>query len=638
MAKFKKGEKHTQSSDSANDTKPVESKTKGIFSQTAFYAIALFIFSFLIYSNTLQHGYALDDDVVFLKNRFVQQGTDGISDIFSHGFLYGFNKRNNQSYRPIVSTAFALEVEFFGSDPHIGHLLNVLLYSLGIVLLFLTLKLVFQSYNLLIPLLITGIYAAHPIHTEVVSNIKGRDDMLTFVFMVASFNLLFQFVRSKKNMFMLLSVFTYFICLLTKENAVAIVAVFPLLLYFFTELDLKKSLIKSVPYGAIVIVYLLLRNSVLDTVAFGEKLNVINNGLMAAETTSEMLATNFVILGKYISLLFFPHPLSFDYSFSEFAIVNWTNIYAIGSLLLYIGIGLFALKTFKDKNVISFGIMFYLITFSVTSNLFIKIGCTLGERFLFLPSLGFCIVVVFMLMKILRIDKSDAGISIPQFLKNKSNTMLTGLVLLIIVGFSYKTYSRNFDWKDNLTLFRADIDATPGSARTHFSLGSALNTDSALETDPEKKKEMLLEAIEELGKSVAIYPEFSAAYYNMGVAYFSYGDENNALIAYNNCLKYTPTDKQALNNMGVIYFNNKQYDLALENFFRVVRTNPDFPDAYANIGAVYQNQGKYQDAISYYDKALEFNPNNKMVMGNLVKLYNSLGNTEKSNYYSKLLN
>lgn len=140
MAKFKKGEKHTQDSESVIETTQAVSKSGRVFSQTALFAIVLFIFSFLIYSNTLQHGYALDDDVVFRQNRFVQQGMDGISDIFSHGFLYGFNKRNNQSYRPIVSTAFALEVEFFGSDPHTGHLLNVLLYSLGIVLLFFNAK------------------------------------------------------------------------------------------------------------------------------------------------------------------------------------------------------------------------------------------------------------------------------------------------------------------------------------------------------------------------------------------------------------------------------------------------------------------------------------------------------------------
>jgi len=637
MAKFKKGEKHIPGLESEGEVSPILSKSKGGISQTVLYGIVLFIFSFLIYSNTLQHGYALDDDVVFLKNRFVQQGAAGISDIFSHGFLYGFNKRNNQSYRPVVSTAFALEVALFGSNPHTGHLINVLFYAIGMVLLFMTLKLMFARYNLLVPLLITLIYAAHPIHTEVVANIKGRDDMLTFIFMLVSFNFLFQFLRNKKSLFMALSIVTYFLCLLTKENAVAIVAVFPLLIYFFTNSNLKESILKCVPYGLVVIAYLLLRNSVLDTVAFGEELNAINNGLMAAETTSEMLATNFVILGKYIMLLFFPHPLSFDYSFSEFKIVNWTNIYAIGSLLLYLAIGLFALKSFKDKNVISFGIMFYLITFSVTSNLFIKIGCTLGERFLFLPSLGFCIAIVFLLMKVLKIDGTEAALSIPTFLKVKTNRVLVGLVMLIIVGFSYKTYSRNFDWESNLTLFRADIDATPGSARTHFSLGSTLNTDSALEPDPEKKKEMLIEAIEELQKSVAIYPKFGAAYYNMGVAYFSYGDEGNALIAYNNCLKYTPGDRQALNNMGVIYFNNKQYDQALDIFFRAVNSNPDFPDPYANIGAVYQNQRKYQDAITYYNKALEFNPNNKMVMGNLVKLYNSMGDTEKSNYYSKLL-
>jgi len=69
-------------------------------------------------------------------------------------------------------------------------------------------------------------------------------------------------------------------------------------------------------------------------------------------------------------------------------------------------------------------------------------------------------------------------------------------------------------------------------------------------------------------------------------------------------------------------------------FLKTVKAYPNFPDPYANIGAVYHNQGNYQEALKYYNKALEFNPNNRMVIGNLAKLYNSLGDVEKSNYYS----
>ena len=621
MAKYKKGQKHV-ADPLKKERQELDIKIARDNKYVKFIVLSLFVFSFLLYSNTLNHGYALDDDVVFLKNRFVQKGIDGMGDIFSHGFLYGFNNRNNQSYRPVVTAVFALEKEFFGNKPKAGHLINVLLYGISVGVLFLLLQLLFLKQPIWLPALIAALFAAHPIHTEVVANIKGRDDMLTFFFMVLSFYWLMKFILSNNIKLLYVSLVCYFVCLLTKENAVAFIAVFPLLFYFFSERDLKQSIIQALPYGVPLLLYFMLRNQVLDDVVFGEKLEVINNGLMAATTTGEMLATNFVILGKYVWLLIFPHPLSFDYSYSHFSIVGWTDFTALGSLLVYLLLGAFALWKFKSKEVLVFGVLFYLITLSITSNLLVKIGCTLGERFLFIPSLGYCLIL---------------GVLLARIVSFKPKPLLYTLIAILFVPFCLKTYSRNFEWKDNITLFEADVDAAPNSARTHFSLGSALNTNSEAEADPAKKKVLLERAIKELHETLKIYPEFTAAWYNMGVAYYSYGDYDNSRKSYEQAIELNPNEKQALNNLGVIYFNQREYNKALEYFTQATVADPSFIDPYANIGAVHHNTGNYDQAIVHYNKVLALQPDNRGVINNLSKLYGTMGDQEKSNYYSKLL-
>jgi Flp pilus assembly protein TadD len=441
-------------------------------------------------------------------------------------------------------------------------------------------------------------------------------------------------LRKPKRFYLVLSFISYFACLLTKENAVAIIAVIPLTLYVFAEMDLKRALRLTVPFAAVLLLYLVIRDTVLDEMGFGEKLEIINNSLMAAKTQSEMLATNFVILGKYLALLVYPHPLSFDYSYNQFPIVNWGNWQALFSFAVYMLLGVYAAMNILKRDFLAYGILFYLITFSVTSNLFVKIGATLGERFMFIPSLGFTIAFVLLLIKLLNRDNSEGAKQAYDISQPKS-IVLIGVVLVIVMAYSAKTYTRNFDWKNNLTLFRADIDATPNSARTHYSLGCALNTSSETENNPNNKAQMLQEAIAELQMTVDIHPNHSAAWYNMGVAYFNNGDSQNAQIAYENCLLYNTFDKQALNNLGVIYFNRNEYSAAIEYFSRAIEAHSNFPDPYANLGACYHNMGDSQNAIKFYTKALQFNPNNQKVNGNLAKLYNTLGDGVKADYYRK---
>ena len=376
-------------------------------------SIILFAFAFLLYANTLSHGYVLDDDVVYLKNKDVQAGLKGISSILHHSFIYGFTGHNDQSYRPVVLILFAIEKEVFGNNPHVGHFVNVLLFALCCLLLFKLLNALFGNTLPLLPVAAAFLFAAHPIHTEAVANIKGRDDILNFIFLILSLTFILRHVDEGKKKYFFLSVLCFFLSLMCKEVAVTFLAIIPLTILFFREVPLKRIAMGMIAFTVAFGIYMFIRSSVLDAVTFQEKMKVVNNGLAAASNESDRIATAILILGKYVLLLFFPHPLSWDYSFNQIPIVSFSDIKVIvvmcvfTTLLIYAA--LIVLKKIKSlsatqyqkklsfsklpSRIFSFCILFFFITMSVVSNIFIMIGATLGERFLFVPSLAFCIVI-----------------------------------------------------------------------------------------------------------------------------------------------------------------------------------------------------------------------------------------------------
>ncbi|MBL4656868.1 MAG: tetratricopeptide repeat protein [Flavobacteriales bacterium] len=583
------------------------------------------VFALLLYYNTFEHDYVLDDDVIIRANRHVQSGLEGIPLIFKKGFYHGFNNVNEGSYRPMILLNMAIEKEYWGNDPKIGHMFNVFWYAVSCLLLFSFLRNLLTDKSWHLPLIITLLYVAHPIHTEVVANIKSRDEILCFMFIISSLNLLLLHIKKGNPLLLAGSLVLYLLSLLTKEYGITLIAVIPFMLYIFTSETTKNIAKHTVYFVAIAGLYFIIRSNILDNLAFEEEMDVINNCLVSATNYSDRLATTILILGKYLVLLVFPHPLSFDYSLNQIPIVSWTNLSAIAALLAHAGLAYVILRGIKTKNAIAFGILFYLVTVTIVSNLFVEIGASMAERFMFTPSLGFVIVLALGLAKLIGYDSDTQSKKVPYF----------AVMGLIIALYSYKTIDRNADWQSNLTLFEADVLAAPNSARTHFSLASTYNTMGGLEQDPTKKLELLNKAIVGFNKSLEIYPEYSAAWYNMGVAYYSMNDQESALTAYVNTLAINPNDKQAYNNAGVIYFNRKDYDTALEYFLNAVRVNPSFPDAYANIGAVYHNRSQYEDAIVYYEKAIALKPDYKMVLGNLAKVNKALGNNERAAYYSQ---
>jgi len=607
--------------------------------QWRFMAI-VFASAFLLYANTFGHDYSLDDDIYTRKNRFVQEGfRDGLgkalSNAFGKGTLVGFNNANESNYRPIVLLNFMIDTSLFGSKnpddkhyAHVEHVMNVLFYALSCVILLLLLQKIFKNYNSLIPLAITLLYVFHPVHTEVVASIKSRDEILGWLFGVLSFYYLFLYAENmRRNKNLMWSFVFFFASILCKENGLTFVLIFPLMLFFFTDMPNNKIIRTCFPYVAIILVYMVIRSSVLESITFKDKIIVMNNGLMAAKTTGDMLATNFVILGKYVWLLLFPVDLTWDYSFNQVPIVHFSNWKALLSLAIYVGMGIYVFLRFKEKDIYVFAILFYLITIFLSSNLVVKIGATMGERFLFVPSLGFCIAVVMLLLKVLKMEPTASTWT------NAAPIYGTAAVLLFLYGF--KTFDRNKDWKNNFDLFTSGYEVSTGSARAKFAIGSEYRVKGEAEPDPVKRGEDFRKSVEAYYKGIDIYNEDPEVWYNLGVTYFDMGDTANARKVYSKAIELRPGYSMALNNTGVIYFNAKKYDKALYYFTKILETDTTFIDAYGNIGAVYHNQGNYQTAAKFYEKALTKNPNNKSTLSNIALVYKSLGDSVKAKFYSE---
>ena len=197
-------------------------------------SLIIALFAFLLYSNTIKHGFVLDDVSVVSENTLTQKGIPALKTIMTQPYRKGYTDDENNLYRPLSKMMFAVEWQISPGNPHIHHTMNVLLYAIECVLLFLLLVRV-TKINVYILFFSVMLFAAHPVHTEVVANIKSRDEILSMLFIVLSLHFVISYLKNSKMLSMAGMLFCFFLALLSKESAIVFVAIVPLVMYFFTE-------------------------------------------------------------------------------------------------------------------------------------------------------------------------------------------------------------------------------------------------------------------------------------------------------------------------------------------------------------------------------------------------------------------
>jgi|AntAceMinimDraft_17_1070374.scaffolds.fasta_scaffold01072_1 tetratricopeptide (TPR) repeat protein len=576
--------------------------------------LTIILFAFILYGNIIKNDYSFDDDFVTNTAPLIKKGIKGIPQIFTS--LYSDRNKLEYGYRPIAKSTFAVEYQLFGLNPHISHLINILIYAFTGIFLFFLLKKLLKNYNILFPLAITLLFLAHPVHTEVVCCLKNREDLLSFLFSIIALWYFIKYTESgsaqatknKKIRNILLGLLSFIIAYLSKKNAVTFLIIIPLVIYFFTNTSLKKTILL---FGLLIITVIL--------VIFIPKLYlpVINsqkffwqNPLFFENNFLIKFSTGMNVMLFYLKLLIFPHPLIYYYGYNMLPVVNWSNVWVIISFIFHLSIFIYAIINFKKKHILSFAILYYLITISVFSNILIPIACIVGERLIYFSSLGFCIILAFLLFKITKTDIHK------DYIPFKKNNKIIILLVIILIPYSIKTIYRNKDWKDYITLYKHDIKYNIKSVKANELYAGALminakNNIVKLNRDVQNRTKNNIET-EQAKKQIKQDVELSIKHFKQAI-------------------KIYPLHTSSLNNLGLIYLKNyNQYNKAVYYFKKAIDASPENYMAYANLAYSYQMLKDYKKAIKYYKKSIDLNPKFTGAISMLANLYNELGNFENA--------
>jgi protein O-mannosyl-transferase len=624
-------------------------------------AIIISVLALLLYANTFMHETAHDDGIVIVKNEYVQEGFAGIPSILTKDAYDSYYRQLNTTnqlsggrYRPLSIVTFAIEQQLLGAVPkekvdslmsantaygvhgpqeqklmrdmHVRHVLNVLWYILSLVVLLYFLRYIVFRTEPLMALIAAVIFAIHPIHTEVVANVKSRDEIMSLLFMCATFILTFKYHEHKQIKLLIGAMVCYFLAFLSKEYAITLVVLLPLALYVFNRYTIQKSIMALLPFGLVLLGYFFLRSSIGVSTQPGENSQneVLNNPYLFA-SSAEKLATEISTTLNYLKLLIFPHPLSADYSYDSIPYKNFSNPVVWLSLIIHFGLVLAMFLLFPRRGneasakaaprgvdyrgLLCFAIAFYLLHLLLVCNIFFDIGATMGERLIYHSSLGFAIAAAYFLCK-------GAEKIQPVATAQKA---LAGFMAVILILSGYKTIARNADWKNDSTLFRADLKTVPNSVLVLGNVAASDITQADFQKDEQSRQEYLDHAIKLLDHALSIHHTFVAGFLNRGIAWYKLGDIDKAkpnVDTVRTLYPTYPTLPGMYRLMGEYYMKKGwddygkygKYAEAITVFKKGLEVDTTNPELWYNIGGAYYSNRQLPDAVAAWQKALRLKP------------------------------
>lgn len=582
------------------------------------------ILSFILYGNTLGHNYALDDAIVITNNEFTQQGLKGIPDILSYDSFTGFFGKEKKlvdggRYRPLSLITFAIEYQIFGDAPWIGHFINILIYAFISILIYqwmvllLGIKMGAEAAHL-VALLVSALFLLHPIHTEVVANIKGRDELLSLLFSLLAFISALKYGTTKKLYRLFLSGVYLFLGVMSKENAIAFIVIIPLALWFFTGIDRKKRIYSAVSLFIGALGFFVIRYQVLHGFHQNVAGELMNNPFVKA-SNPEKYATILYTWLIYAKLLIFPHPLTFDYYPKHIPLVGFSNPWVILSCVLVLALVYGAFVGLKRKTVIGFAIIAFVATFSMVSNLLFTVGTFMNERFVFMPSLFWIVALSYYAMHLLK-------------KKNKGLTLIVLLLGVYVVSFfPAKTIARNKAWENDLTLFTTDVKVSKNSAKSTCSAGGKLWELGKTLSDEKEKNKLFIQAESHLRKSIEIHPDYVDAWLLLGnVIFDARKDIEQSVLCFIEVIKRQPGNVNAWQNVDIVLQQSTDRDLQLKYYGTLYANDKNRYLINYRLGVLY---GRYfsnlQKGIEYLGQAHKLNPKKVDALKDLGTAYGIIG-------------
>lgn len=575
-----------------------------------------------VYAGSLGHSFTYDDFHYIVDSEYIK-GWRAFFSIFGSGYL-SLSPENLDMTRPFMPFSMTADYTLWGLNPAGYRLTNIILHALNSVLIYVLASHISRGR---VPLTASLLFALHPVHTEAVVGITFREDLLVTFFFLFSLICYIRFANGARGVFYILSLLLFFIALLSKEMAVTLPLILLAYDYFFGSRG-KRKWHSYLPYLGLIPLYLWL-------------LYIVYSNPPTPPAYHGNILDISTVLAGYFKLLVFPFNLSVDYDLASSS-NSWTFIFLIISIFASV---LYILKS-EDKTG-SFSIAFFFITLVPVLNI-VPTFRLIADRFLYLPSAGFCIFIAVIFYRIIPEKASWRGL------------YFFGAAAILLF-YAATAMDRGLVWQNDLTLWSDVLKKSPQSVRAYTAIGAYYLKEGKDD-----------EALPMLQKAIQLRPDYDKGYYNIGVIYLRKGDTDAAIAAmkkaieitpgygkahftlglasmqkgkfdeavaeYEKALSLMPNNAILHNNLGNAYSAKGMYDRALLMYERAVSIAPDDAEAYYNMGNAYAESGRYAEALNLYKKTVVLSPANASAYFNMGNIYIILRQKDKAiSSYQKAL-
>ncbi|XP_065837876.1 protein O-mannosyl-transferase TMTC3-like [Oscarella lobularis] len=585
----------------------------------------------IVYWNSLQGGFVFDDHRGILKNDDIRTDATPLSNLWVNDFWGGAMSRevSHKSYRPITVLSYRyLNYAVAGLEPYTYHLVNVCLHAAVTVLFVYALQTVFPKRKQMA--LVTGLlFAVHSVHSEAVANVVGRAELLSGFFFLLSFICYVKccdYDGGIKCWLWLANTLVQGICsMLSKEQGITCLGVcaaydlflhYDVLVTWFKNRGNKAKQSASFPVGTIT------RISVLTTslvVLLNFRL-AMNAGAKPIFKSDELRASfhenrlTRILSFSYIYsfnawLLLCPYGLCCDWSLGSLPLIhNFTDAYNLASLFLYLTIAVFAVYVLlcpkrSDRVAVGLGLAFLVLPFVPAMGIVFQVGFVVAERVLYMPSMGFCMLIAIGYNRIRKRYGKIAQIGL-------------GFTLLLMTA---KTMSRNWDWQTDINLYKSGVKINPTNVKMYSNYGLELKNRGEVATAKDLYQRALL-----------LEPDYTEATFNLGNVLSDEGNLEEAARLFEKSLASSYTKPQALNNLAATLMKLGRIKEAEKRFEEVIQIKPDHAQAYNNLASLYGETKRYKEAEEVFRKALAVLPSYTEAYFNLGTLLYQMGRSDEA--------
>jgi protein O-mannosyl-transferase len=559
--------------------------------------LAVVAFTAIIYFRALHNNFtSFDDDFYILRNPFIK-------DFSWHGVRAIFTSFYSSNYHPLTTLTYLLEYRYFGLNPFPYHLFNVLLHLANTWLVFHLARRL--SGRRLVALIVSLLFAVHPMHVESVAWVAERKDVLYAFFFLLSLHAYLHYLDSghrARYYALMLALFLASLC--AKATAVTLPVVFILIDYYKSRTISWKLLPEKIPFLLLSVVF-----GVLNIMAQTAGGSINNIAASYGSVNRVFLITS--AISSYLLRLVAPYHLSGMHYFPVIknGLMPW-QYYA--SLPLVALITWLVLRRSSWRRELIFGFSFFLVTVALMLQV-VSVGSALiAERYTYISYIGLFYII----------GQWIAGMN-----NRKWRNAAVTLFFLAIPLYAAETWYRIGIWENNTVLFNDMIEKNPEVYFGYWMRGNFEKRDGNLQL-----------ALQDYNKSISLNPAFEDAYYNRGTVYDALGNPAAAIKDYSVSIRLRPDSPDAYNNRGWAFYSSGDTAAALLDLERAISLKPAYPEAYNNRGWIYYQSGNTEAALLDFNKAISLNPLFDKPLYNRAALESNTGDFNGAiNDFNKLL-